>query len=207
MVSVLEQFRVIPVCGLSSPAEAEPLGEALRAGGLPIVEITLRTPDALECLAAMARVKGVLVGAGTVRTGSQFAAAVAAGADFIVSPFLTRSLVRESRRVSRPFLPGTATPTEVQNAVEAGFDTVKFFPAEASGGVAALGAIADVFPEISFVPTGGISDASAPGYLAHPQVLAVGGGWMLPAAARRGGDWEAVSRSIAACVSAIHGGA
>lgn len=203
MIAQLGHLGVVPVCGLSSPSEAEPLGEALRAGGLPIVEITLRTPNALECLAAMARVDGITVGAGTVRSRSQYVDAVDAGADFIVSPFLTRSLTREARRFSVPYLPGAATPTEVQRAVEAGFDTVKFFPAEASGGVAALSAIADVFPDISFVPTGGISGSTVAAYLAHPQVLAVGGGWMVPQAARRNGDWDAVARAVAACVEAV----
>lgn len=203
MISLLERFRVIPVCGLSSPAEAEPLGEALRAGGLPIVEITLRTPDALECLAAMARVEGITVGAGTVRTARQYEAAVAAGADFVVSPCLTRSLRRAARGSSVPFLPGTASPTDIQNAVDAGFDVVKFFPAEASGGIAALSAMADVFSEVSFVPTGGLTAASAQGYLAHAQVPSVGGGWMLPRAARAAGDWAAVADSVAACVAAF----
>lgn len=203
MEEVLSAFPVIPVCGLASPADAEPLGEALRAGGLPIIEVTLRTPDALESLAAMAKVDGVLVGAGTVRTAAQLDAALDAGAAFIVSPCLTPTLARAAIDAGVPFLPGATTPSEIQTAVDAGFDTVKFFPAEALGGLPVLSALAEVFRDVTFVPTGGISATTFRSYLAHPQIPAVGGSWMVPAAARAAGDWAAVSAAVAACVTSL----
>lgn len=190
---------VIPLCGLSTPAEAAPLADALLAGGLALVEITLRTPDALDGLAALAAVEGLTVGAGTVRTADQLRRAVDAGASFVVSPCLTDGLAAAALDAGVPFLPGAVTSTEIQLAVDAGFRTLKFFPAEASGGLTTLRALADVFPDVSFVPTGGISAESAARYLAHPQVVAVGGSWMLPRALRDAGDWAGVTAEIAAC--------
>lgn len=203
MIDLLAAYPVIPVCGLRSPADAEPFGEALRAGGLPIIEVTLRTPDSLECLAAMAQVDGVLVGAGTVRTEEQLEAVLEAGAAFVVSPGLTPSLALAARASGVPFLPGATTPSEIQHAVDSGFDTVKFFPAEALGGLAVVSALAEVFVDVDFVLTGGISAETYRTYLAHPQVAAVGGSWMVPTAARAAGDWGAVRSAVADCVAGL----
>lgn len=192
-------YRIVPVCSLRAPAEAKPLADALLAGGLPLIEATLRTPDALASLEALAGVDGLAVGAGTVRTAEQFRQAVDAGASFVVSPFLTESLAAAARQAGVPYLPGVTTAREIQLAVDAGFTTVKFFPAEASGGLATVAALAEVFAEVCFVPTGGISASSAPDYLAHPQVVAVGGSWMLPRLLRDAGDWAGVMAEVADC--------
>jgi 2-dehydro-3-deoxyphosphogluconate aldolase/(4S)-4-hydroxy-2-oxoglutarate aldolase len=200
---MLQQFGVIPVSGLSSPDEAGPLAEALRVGGLPLIEVTLRTPTSLASLEAMARQRGILVGAGTVRTPAQLGAAVRAGASFVVSPCLTAGLAAAAAAFGVPLLPGVATSTEIQIAVDLGFSTVKFFPAESSGGAAAVAALAQPFHDVTFVPTGGITSATAPGYLALPSVAAIGGAWMLPASARQEGDWQSVAQSVsAACALA-----
>ncbi len=193
------EFRILPVCSLSRPAEAAPLAAALLIGRLPLVEVTLRTPDALAGLEVLAGVDGLAVGAGTVRTAEQFRQAVDAGASFVVSPFLTEPLAAAARQAGVPYLPGVTTAREIQLAVDAGFTTVKFFPAEASGGLPTLRALAEVFPEVCFVPTGGISASSAPEYLAHPQVVAIGGSWMLPRVLRDEGDWAGVTAEVAAC--------
>lgn len=203
MLNVLAGHRVVPVCTLRSPVEAENLGRALLAGGLPVVEVTLRTRDALEGLAAMARIDGLVVGAGTIRTPEQLRAAQDAGAVFAVSPCMTDALADAALEARLPFVPGTATATEVQYAVDAGFDAVKFFPAEANGGIAALRALAEVFPDVCFLPTGGITQEGSADYLAHPQVLAVGGSWMLPRDAREAGDWDAVTRAVRACATPV----
>lgn len=203
MLTTLRTFRAVPVCSLRAPAEAQSLGEALVAGGLPLVEVTLRTPDALPGLAAMCRVAGLTVGAGTVRTAEQLQAVVAAGATFAVSPVLTQPLVAEARRLGVAFIPGVTTPTEIQTAVDAGFDLVKFFPAEASGGLRTLRALAEVFVDVGFMPTGGITQDTARDYLELGQVPAVGGSWMLPRTARDTDDWDEVRRSVAACVAAL----
>lgn len=200
-MELLGDHRVVPVCSLRSPDEAADLGAALVAAGLPIVEVTLRSDDALEGLIAMTRVPGLTVGAGTVRTVAQLHAVLEAGAAFVVSPCLTASLAAAARDVAVPFIPGVATPSEIQTAVDAGFQTVKFFPAEASGGVPMLKALAEVFRDVRFMPTGGITDRTAPDYLAIEQVVAVGGSWMLPPAAREAGDWEKVREAIASVAS------
>jgi len=199
-VNVLAAHRYLPVCALRSPDEALPLADALLRGGLPVAEVTLRSPDAMAGLEAMLRVPDLLVGAGTVRTAAQLRAVESAGAAFAVSPCLTPSLAAAARDASIPFIPGVATASEVQLAVDAGLTVVKFFPAEASGGYAALRALAEVFVEVRFVPTGGLTAEIAARYLEHPQVLAVGGSWMLPAAAREAGDWDAVATAVAATV-------
>lgn len=194
--SLLRGHRLVPVVGLASTEEAAPLGAALIAGGLPIIEVTLRREGALAALREIAGTEGLLVGAGTVRTPAQMEAAVEAGARFVVSPCLTPGLAAAAHALGVPFLPGAATATEIQTAVDAGFGTVKFFPAEASGGLAALRALAEPFGDVQFVPTGGITNLSASDYLALPQVAAVGGSWMVPTALRAAGDWDAVAIAV-----------
>jgi len=173
------KHRLVPVVVLDDARDAEPLAEALIAGGLPIAEVTLRTPAALESIAIMARDPNLLVGAGTVVRPDDVARVVDAGARFVVSPGFSPAVVRECQRLGVPALPGIATATELQMALDAGLDTVKFFPASAAGGPAMVKALAAPFTEARFVPTGGIDEASLTSYFAIPSVLAVGGSWMV----------------------------
>lgn len=194
---ILALTSVVPVLVIERTADAVPLARALVEGGLPVLEVTLRTPAALAALRAMAGFDGAVVGAGTVLSAAQYDDAVAAGARFVVSPGLTEALAEAAISRPAPLLPGVATASEVMRAHEAGFRCLKFFPAEASGGVAALKAFAAVFSEISFCPTGGIGPANAPDYLRLPNVRAVGGSWLAPADAVAAGDWQRVRRLAA----------
>ncbi len=194
---ILALGPVVPVLVIERAADAVPLARALVEGGLPVLEVTLRTPAALAALRAMAGIDGALVGAGTVLSATQYDDAIAAGARFVVSPGLTEALAEAASTRAVPLLPGVATASEVMRAREAGFRCLKFFPAEASGGVTALKAFAAVFPEIWFCPTGGIGPANAPDYLRLPNVRAVGGTWLSPADAVAAGDWQRVRRLAA----------
>ena len=191
---------VIPVIVIKDAAWAEPMARSLVAGGLAVLEVTLRTPAALEAIAAMARVEGAIVGAGTVITSQDVHRAQAAGARFAVSPGLTDTLADACEDCALPLLPGAATASEAMQAVEAGFDTLKFFPAGPAGGPAYLKALAGPLPGIRFCPTGGVSAANAPEYLTLPNVLCVGGSWIAPEEMMRQGDWsgiEALARQAA----------
>lgn len=179
LADALAKFRLVPVVVLDDARDAEALAQALIVGGLPIAEVALRTPAALESIAVMAREPGLLVGAGTVVRPDDVAKVVDAGARFVVSPGFSSAVVRECQRLEVPVLPGIATATELQMALDAGVDTVKFFPASAAGGPAMVKALAAPFSEARFVPTGGIDSASLASYLAIPSVLAVGGSWMV----------------------------
>lgn len=192
---------VIPVLVIEDVAAARPLAEALVAGGLPVLEVTLRTPAALDVIAEMAQVAGGVVGAGTVLSGADVAAAKAAGARFAVSPGATETLLSACAGEDLPLLPGAATATEAMALLERGYTTAKFFPAEAAGGAPALKAIGAPLPQITFCPTGGVSAANAPDYLALPNTVCVGGSWVAPGAMVRAGDWagiEALARVAAA---------
>jgi 2-dehydro-3-deoxyphosphogluconate aldolase / (4S)-4-hydroxy-2-oxoglutarate aldolase len=194
-VEVMTDAPVIPVIVLSDVAHAVPLARALVAGGLPVVELTLRTPVALEAIRAIAHeVPEILLGAGTVVTPGQAKEALDAGAQFLVSPGSTPSLLGAMADTGLPFLPGTATVSEVLAVLEAGFSEMKFFPAEASGGAAFLKAVAAPVPAARFCPTGGITADSAAAYLALPNVGCVGGSWLTPADALAAGDWARVER-------------
>ncbi|GAA4700524.1 bifunctional 4-hydroxy-2-oxoglutarate aldolase/2-dehydro-3-deoxy-phosphogluconate aldolase [Nocardioides conyzicola] len=196
--SVLDAVPVMPVVVLDSLEHAVPVARALVAGGLPAIELTLRTPVALEAIRAIAsEVPEILVGAGTITTPAQAKEALEAGAQFLVSPGTTRSLLHAMQDTGLPFLPGTATVSEVLAALEAGCSEMKFFPAESSGGTAYLKAIASPVPAARFCPTGGITLASAPSYLALPNVGCVGGSWITPADALAAGDWDRVTRLAA----------
>lgn len=188
----LAAHGVVPVVAVDSAAQANSLAEALTEGGLPVAEITFRTPAAEAAIAAVAGRGDVLVGAGTVVTPAQVDAAVSAGARFIVSPGTSRAVVERCREHGLPVLPGAVTATEIQAALELGLDTVKFFPAEASGGAAAIKALSAPFPGVSFVPTGGVGPGNLADYLALDSVRAVGGSWMIPAAAISAGDWTRI---------------
>ncbi len=192
---------VIPVLVIDDPAKARPLAEALVAGGLPVLEVTLRTDTALEVIAEMAQVPGGIVGAGTLLTPEDVAAAKAAGARFGVSPGATDRLLAACAGAGLPLLPGAATATEAMALLERGYRVQKFFPAEAAGGVAALGALAAPLPQIAFCPTGGITPQTAPEYLKLPNTLCVGGSWVVPKDKLAAGDWagiEALARTAAA---------
>ncbi len=192
---------VIPVLTLARAEDALPLGRALAAGGLPVLEVTLRTPAALGAITALATLPGVSVGAGTLRSAADVAAARKAGAAFGVSPGATERLLAAALAEGLPLLPGAATASEVMQLAEAGHDFLKFFPAAAAGGPALLAALAAPLPDIAFCPTGGISAEDAPTWLAMPNVLCVGGSWVAPPAAVAARDWagiEARARAAAA---------
>ncbi len=183
---------VIPVLTVSDAAQAEGLARALVAGGLPVLEVTLRTPAALDAIAAMAKVPGAEVGAGTVLTPEDAARAARAGARFAFSPGLTEALAEGCRTAGLPLVPGVASASEAMRAAELGCDMLKFFPASAAGGPDFLRALAAPLPNLTFCPTGGISEATAPGWLALPNVACVGGSWIAPPADVARGDWAAI---------------
>ena len=192
---------VVPVLVVDNAADAAPLARALVAGGLPALEVTLRTPAALEVIAEMARVPGGVVGAGTLLTPEDVHRAIEAGATFGVSPGATDRLLDACEEAGLPLLAGAATATEAMALLERGYSTQKFFPAEASGGVPALKAIGAPIPQVSFCPTGGVSLANARDYLALPNTLCVGGSWVAPKDKVTSGDWngiEALAREAAA---------
>ena len=193
----LASFRIVPVIVIDDPAAASPLADALAVGGLRCAEITFRTPAALAALTRFAAKADLLVGAGTVLDPDQASAAVDAGARFIVSPGFDAEVVLRCQQLGVPVLPGTATPSEVQQAWRVGLTAVKFFPADTLGGVTALSAIAAPFPDMTFVPTGGISHGNAAAYLRHRSVLAIGGSWMAPRWLIAAGDWEQIGRLTA----------
>ncbi len=169
---------VIPVLIVEDPARAQPLARALVARGYPVLEVTLRTPAALEVIAEMAKVEGAIVGAGTVLNVRDLDAAMDAGARFIVSPGLSEPLARAAEARGVPFLPGVATAADIMRGLDLGLDHFKFFPAVAAGGIPALKALAAPFGQIRFCPTGGITETTAPDWLALAPVLCVGGSWV-----------------------------
>jgi 2-dehydro-3-deoxyphosphogluconate aldolase / (4S)-4-hydroxy-2-oxoglutarate aldolase len=197
---------LVPVIVVEDPRAAPPLAEALAAGGLRCAEVTFRTPAAEAALAAMAVDPGMLVGAGTVVHPEQVDRAVEAGARFVVSPGLSAPVVRRCRELGVPAMPGVATATEIQAAGEEGLRVLKFFPAEALGGLAMLKALAAPFPGVRFVPTGGITAAQLRAYLDHPSVLAVGGSWMVAPKLIASGAWDEITRLTAEAVSVASGG-
>ncbi|MFJ5043362.1 bifunctional 4-hydroxy-2-oxoglutarate aldolase/2-dehydro-3-deoxy-phosphogluconate aldolase [Streptomyces sp. NPDC088719] len=196
--SVLDLAPVVPVVVLHDAADAVPLARALVAGGLPAIEVTLRTPAALESIRAIAaEVPGAVVGAGTVISPEHVRDTVDAGARFLVSPGWTDALLEAMKASGVPFLPGVSTTSEVVALLERGVREMKFFPAEAAGGTAYLKALSAPLPQARFCPTGGISLASAPSYLALPNVGCVGGSWMVPGDAVAAKDWDRVARLAA----------
>ncbi len=184
---------VIPVLVIEDAARARPLAEALVAGGLPVLEVTLRTPAALDAIRAMAQVPGAIVGAGTLLGPDDVAAAQAAGAVFGVSPGATTRLLDAAESAGLPLLPGAATASEIMALYERGYSVQKFFPAEAAGGVPALRAIAGPIPQVRFCPTGGIGADTAARWLALGNVLCVGGSWVAPADLIASGDWAGIT--------------
>lgn len=190
---ILRASPVIPVLTVHDVAQAAPLARALVDGGLKVLELTLRTPCALEALGRMrAAAPEAIIGAGTLTRPEDFAAAVAAGAQFGVTPGLTPALVAAAAHLDLPLLPGVMTPTELIAARAAGFTACKLFPAQQAGGVGMLKALAGPFPDSVFCPTGGVTRQNAAEYLAQPNVLCVGGSWLVPHEALDLGDWGAI---------------
>lgn len=193
---------IVPVIVVKDVAHAAPLAGALVAGGLPALEVTLRTPCALEAIRAMADIEGGVVGAGTLLGAADVKAARAAGAQFGVSPGATETLVKTCEDEGLPLLPGAATASEVMKLYEMGFDVLKFFPAEASGGARAIKAIGAPIPQVSFCPTGGVSMKNARDYLSLPNVSCAGGSWVAPDAMVQSADWAGIE-TLAAEASAL----
>ncbi len=192
---------IVPVLVVKDVAHARPLAEALVAGGLPALEVTLRTPAALDVIREMAKVPGGVVGAGTLLTPEDVRAAKEAGATFGVSPGATDRLLDACEAEGLPLLPGAATASEAMALLERGYDMLKFFPAEASGGAPALKGIGAPIPQVSFCPTGGVSMKNANDYLSLPNVVCAGGSWVAPTDAVEAGNWariEELAREAAA---------
>ncbi|GJD95135.1 bifunctional 4-hydroxy-2-oxoglutarate aldolase/2-dehydro-3-deoxy-phosphogluconate aldolase [Methylobacterium iners] len=179
--ALMRSVPVIPVLVVEDVRDAEPIARALVEGGLTALEVTLRTPAALDVIRAMSRVEGAVVGAGTVLNVKDLDAAIGAGAKFIVSPGLTRPLTEAAIASGIPYLPGVATAADIMRGLDFGLDRFKFFPAESSGGIKALKALAGPFGQVRFCPTGGITEVTAPDWLALKPVLCVGGSWVVPA--------------------------
>ncbi len=194
---VLSAARIVPVLTIEDAARAVPLADAIAAGGLSVIEITLRNHAALDAIQAVARgCPGVTVGAGTVRSPEQAEAAIEAGARFLVSPGVTPRLVSAAEHWPVPFLPGVATASEAMALADLGYRALKFFPAESAGGAKALGALAAPLSELVFCPTGGVTPVNVSDYFAQPNVIAVGGSWLAPRAAVERHDWESVSEIV-----------
>ena len=185
---------VIPVLVVDDVAVAEPLAKALVAGGLPVLEVTLRTSAALDVISAMAEVKGGIVGAGTLLTPQDVRDAKAAGARFGVSPGATDALLQACEDHDLPLLPGAATASEAMALLERGYTVQKFFPAAAAGGPSALAAIGGPIPQVRFCPTGGVTPDNAGDYLALPNTLCVGGSWVAPKESVAASDWAAIEK-------------
>ncbi|GLR65946.1 ketohydroxyglutarate aldolase [Acidocella aquatica] len=196
--TILRAAPVIPVVIIDHLSQAVPLARALVAGGLPVIEITLRTAVGLEAIRAIAaEVPDAIVGAGTVLSGAQFEKTVTAGAKFAVSPGATEALLDAVAGAQVKLLPGIATASEAMRLIERGYEFAKLFPAEASGGAAFLSSIASPLPQLKFCPTGGITPDSAPRYLKLPNVICIGGSWMVNRAMIAAGDWSGITAAAA----------
>ena len=194
LAAMFEQATIIPVLTIERLEDAVPLARALVAGGVRTLEITLRTPVAIESAKAiMADVPEAVVGIGTILNADDLARAEAIGARFGISPGATPDLLKAAAASALPFAPGIATASELMLGLSHGFNLVKFFPAEQSGGIKALRALAGPFPDVRFCPTGGIAEANAVSWLAEPNVVAVGGSWLCPAADIRSGNWAGIT--------------
>ena len=198
LLPVMTGQPVIPVLKIDNVADAVPLARALAKGGLRAIEITLRTPDALEAIRRVAgEVEEAIVGAGTILDARQFEQAAAAGSKFIVSPGITKQLLTAAAASEVPLLPGAITPGEIMAAREAGLDFLKFFPAEQAGGAAFLKALSSPIADVKFCPTGGVTAKNAKDYLSLPNVICVGGSWVAPDDLVKSGEWariEALAR-------------
>ena len=202
LLTILKRVPVIPVLTVTGPEDAVPLARALVAGGLDVLEVTLRTEGALKAIEAMAReVPDAVIGAGTVLTPSQVGEARSAGATFLVSPGATVRLAEAARTAGVPMLPGVATASEAMAMAELGHHCLKFFPAEPAGGVAYLKSLCAPLPHLTFCPTGGIDAVKAKTYLALPNVVCVGGSWVTPPDAVKAGDWALITGLARDCAA------
>ena len=192
LLDIMRSASVIPVIAIDDPEHAVPLARALVAGGICVLEVTLRTPHGLQAIRDMAQVPGAILGVGTLTQPEEFAAARDAGAVFGVSPGLTPSLIEASRKSGLALLPGVMTPSEVMAAREAGFRQLKLFPAVPAGGIGMLNALAGPLGDVMFCPTGGVSQDNAAQFLACRNVACVGGSWIVPTDAIRDGDWARI---------------
>ena len=192
MIELIKSLRIVPVVAISDASKAEGLANALVVAGLPIAEITLRTPASLEALKIAANNKDLHVGVGSLRNGEDLKKAIDVGAKFAVSAGFSPSVAAEANKQGVPYFPGVSTPTEMLQAINEGITTLKFFPAETLGGVNALKAMSAPFPGISFMPTGGITAANAQQYLELPSVVAVGGSWMVAQKLIDAGDFDEI---------------
>ena len=202
IATIANRAPVIPVLTIERVADAVPLARALVKGGLPVLEVTLRTPVALDALRAMgAEVPGAILGAGTVLNAAQLDQAKRAGARFLVSPGCSRGLAEAAQASGLPFLPGVQTVSEAMALSDQGFRLMKFFPADQAGGPGWLRAVAAPLAGLKFCPTGGIGADNAPSYLALPNVACVGGSWVAPRDAVAAGDWQEIERLAAAAAN------
>ncbi|MER7455929.1 bifunctional 4-hydroxy-2-oxoglutarate aldolase/2-dehydro-3-deoxy-phosphogluconate aldolase [Micromonospora sp. NPDC126480] len=201
VLDTLAGDRILPVVVLEDADRATPLGAALAGGGVRTIEVTLRTRAALAAIRTLAERTDLIVGAGTVTSADQVDHVVDAGARFVVCPGFSTAVVRRCQQRDVTVIPGVATPTEIQMALDAGLSVVKLFPAEQLGGLPMLKALAAPFPGLRFVPTGGVTTANLRGYLDHPAVLAVGGTWMAAAALLAAGRWDDVTKLTTAAVA------
>ena len=190
---LMQTAPVIPVLVVDDPDTAVPLAEALVAGGLPVLEVTLRTASALQSIEAMSKVEGAIVGVGTVTRPEQFEQSKNAGAQFAVTPGATATLLEAAKASGLPTLPGVMTPSEAIAALAAGFDRLKLFPAEPAGGIPLLKAMSGPLPQAKFCPTGGVGLDNLNAYLALPNVLCVGGSWVAPASLVKAGRWQEIT--------------
>lgn len=195
-VELLAGVRVIPVVVADEPTCAGPLVETLQSGGLPVAEVTLRTSAAVKVLEVLAQTPDLLVGAGTVINVQDVDCAADVGARFVVSPGLSEAVAERASLRGLPYLPGVSTATEVMRALDLGLTTLKLFPADVSGGLGLIRALASPFPRVRFVPTGGVTPSSAVNYLDDPAVLAVGGSWMVPRKLLAQGSFDEVRELV-----------
>lgn len=203
VIESLSAARVVPVIVIDDAARAGDLAAALAEGGIRAVEVTLRTPAGLDAMAAMAAHGGLIVGAGTVLTPAQVDACAAAGAQFIVSPGVDDEVIARAQEAGLGVLPGVATATEVQRALRHGLSELKLFPADRLGGLGMIDSLTGPFPELRFMPSGGVSAANAVEYLAHPSVFAISGSWMATRAAITAGDFDGIRAASAAAVDLV----
>lgn len=192
----LAELRLIPLVVIDSPDRASPLGDALVDGGLPVAEVTFRTPAAEDAIQTLVERGDVLVGAGTCRTTDQVDRAIGAGAKFVVTPGTNPRVVEHALKLGVPIIPGVATSTEIEAAAALGIDHLKFFPAEPLGGIAMLQALAGPYPDVRFMPTGGISPELATRYLSNHSVFACGGSWLVPRELLTAGRFDAIRTLI-----------
>lgn len=204
VIDAIGDVQIVPVVTIDDPSDGPRLASALVGGGLPVVEITLRTPAGIDAVRRVsAESPDAIVGAGSVTTAADATDAIEAGARFIVSPGLDEGVITTAHDGGVPVIPGIATASELMRAIRLGVDVVKLFPAEVVGGVGLIDALSTVWPDVRFMPTGGISPANAKRYLALSQVLAVGGSWMVPRSAVAAQDWAAITSAAAAAVELV----